>query len=224
MEMASARRCRICPRLGDVGSEVNVRHLAPTPVGRTVVATARVVEVSGRSLLFAVEAHDGVRKIGEGTTAAARSTWRASPSGSPPVETRRGAAGEGRGGPCWSGCRMRRRRPLRCAPAARSWLRTSRRRSARPWGGATGLVIVIDPDFDGDFAELARGLASAALAHKSLVKLAVVIDPEQMDGARLNSFEASPVPDPPVRPRRRERRARMGGGGPARGVAAGLRR
>jgi fluoroacetyl-CoA thioesterase len=49
-----------------VGSEVNVRHLAPTPVGRTVVATARVVEIAGRSVLFAVEAHDGVRKIGEG--------------------------------------------------------------------------------------------------------------------------------------------------------------
>lgn len=58
---------------------------------------------------------------------------------------------------------------------------------------ATGLVIVVEPDFDGDFASLARGLASAALAHKSLVKLAVVIDPEEMDGARLNSFEASPV-------------------------------
>jgi predicted thioesterase len=50
-----------------VGSEVNVRHLAPTPIGRTVTATARLVEVSGRSLTFAVEAHDGVRKIGEGT-------------------------------------------------------------------------------------------------------------------------------------------------------------
>jgi fluoroacetyl-CoA thioesterase len=50
-----------------VGSEVNIRHLAPTPMGRTVVATARVVEVSGRSLLFAVEAHDGTRLIGDGT-------------------------------------------------------------------------------------------------------------------------------------------------------------
>jgi hypothetical protein len=58
---------------------------------------------------------------------------------------------------------------------------------------ATGLVVIIAPDFDGDFAELARGLAGAALAHKALVKLAVVIDPEQMDGAKLNSFEASPV-------------------------------
>jgi len=59
---------------------------------------------------------------------------------------------------------------------------------------ATGLVIVIDPDFDGYFAELARGLANAALAHKSLVKLAVVTDPGQMDQARLTDFEASPVP------------------------------
>jgi hypothetical protein len=59
---------------------------------------------------------------------------------------------------------------------------------------ATGLVLIIDPDFDGYFAELARGLADAALAHKSLVKLAVVTDPEQIDEARLSGFEASPVP------------------------------
>jgi fluoroacetyl-CoA thioesterase len=69
MELASAAAA--APHLPEgwvtVGSEVNVRHLAPTPVGRTVVATARVLEVSARTLLFAVEAHDGVRKIGEGT-------------------------------------------------------------------------------------------------------------------------------------------------------------
>jgi fluoroacetyl-CoA thioesterase len=69
MELASA--AAVATHLPEgwvsVGSEVNVRHLAPTPVGRTVVATARVLEVSGRSALFAVEAHDGVRKIGEGT-------------------------------------------------------------------------------------------------------------------------------------------------------------
>jgi fluoroacetyl-CoA thioesterase len=69
MELASAAAAasHLPPGWVTVGSEVNVRHLAPTPVGRTVVATARVVEVSGRALLFAVEAHDGVRKIGEGT-------------------------------------------------------------------------------------------------------------------------------------------------------------
>jgi fluoroacetyl-CoA thioesterase len=49
-----------------VGAEVSIRHLAPTPVGRTVTASAQVVEVQGRSVLFAVEAHDGNRKIGEG--------------------------------------------------------------------------------------------------------------------------------------------------------------
>ena len=55
------------PGWATVGSEVNVRHFAPTPIGRTVVATARVMEVAGRSVLFAVEAHDDERKIGEGT-------------------------------------------------------------------------------------------------------------------------------------------------------------
>jgi fluoroacetyl-CoA thioesterase len=69
MELASvaAAAPHLPPGWATVGSEVNVRHLAPTPVGRTVVATARVVEVSGRALLFAIEAHDGVRNIGEGT-------------------------------------------------------------------------------------------------------------------------------------------------------------
>jgi fluoroacetyl-CoA thioesterase len=69
MEMASA--AAVAPHLpagwATVGSEVNVRHLAPTPMGRTVVATARVLEVSSRGLLFSVEAHDGLRKVGEGT-------------------------------------------------------------------------------------------------------------------------------------------------------------
>lgn len=69
MEIASGRAAapHLPPGWVTVGSEVNIRHLAPTPVGRTVVATARVTEVSGRSVLFAVEAHDGVRKVGEGT-------------------------------------------------------------------------------------------------------------------------------------------------------------
>lgn len=69
METAAneAVRPSLPPGWVTVGSEVNIRHLAPTPLGRTLTATARVVEVSGRSLLFAVEAHDGVRKVGEGT-------------------------------------------------------------------------------------------------------------------------------------------------------------
>ncbi len=50
-----------------VGMEVNVRHLAATPVGREVHLNSRVIEVSPKSVLFAVEAWDGDRKIGEGT-------------------------------------------------------------------------------------------------------------------------------------------------------------
>lgn len=52
-----------------VGTEVNVRHLAATPVGRTVTATARVASISDRLVTFAVEAHDGVNQIGVGTHA-----------------------------------------------------------------------------------------------------------------------------------------------------------
>jgi fluoroacetyl-CoA thioesterase len=69
MEIAAgeAVRAHLPPGWATVGSEVNVRHLAPTPMGRTVVATARVIEVSGRSILFAVLVHDGERVIGDGT-------------------------------------------------------------------------------------------------------------------------------------------------------------
>jgi predicted thioesterase len=69
MEIASgaAVKAHLPSGWATVGSEVNIRHLAPTLMGRTVVATARVVEISGRSILLAVEAHDGTRTIGEGT-------------------------------------------------------------------------------------------------------------------------------------------------------------
>ena len=69
MEIASARAVvpHLPPGWVTVGSEVNIRHLAPTPIGATVVATSRVIEISGRGVLFAIEANDGERKIGEGT-------------------------------------------------------------------------------------------------------------------------------------------------------------
>ena len=50
-----------------VGMEVNVRHLAATPVGRTVRVTSRVRQIDAKSVLFDVEAWDGSRKIGDGT-------------------------------------------------------------------------------------------------------------------------------------------------------------
>lgn len=49
-----------------VGVVVNVKHLAATPVGLSVTARATVISVESGTITFAVEAHDGVEKIGEG--------------------------------------------------------------------------------------------------------------------------------------------------------------
>ena len=50
-----------------VGVVVSVKHLAATPVGAKVTTRAEVIEVNGNTIKFAVEAHDGFEKIGEGT-------------------------------------------------------------------------------------------------------------------------------------------------------------
>ncbi len=50
-----------------VGIEVNVKHLAATPVGMNARARAELTRVEGRKLFFNVEAWDDVEKIGEGT-------------------------------------------------------------------------------------------------------------------------------------------------------------
>jgi fluoroacetyl-CoA thioesterase len=50
-----------------VGTAVNVRHLAPTPVGSRVTGEAEVTKVDGRRIDFAVSANDGAKQIGAGT-------------------------------------------------------------------------------------------------------------------------------------------------------------
>ena len=50
-----------------VGVEVNVKHLAATPIGAKVTTRAEVIEVGEHTIKFAVEAHDGFEKVGEGT-------------------------------------------------------------------------------------------------------------------------------------------------------------
>jgi predicted thioesterase len=50
-----------------VGTAVNVRHFAATPVGHEVHATAEVVHVEGKRVDFRVSARDGAQEIGNGT-------------------------------------------------------------------------------------------------------------------------------------------------------------
>ena len=54
---------------GTVGVEIASSHLAPTPVGMKVTATAEVTDVSanGKMITFKVTAHDAEGLIGEGT-------------------------------------------------------------------------------------------------------------------------------------------------------------
>ena len=50
-----------------VGVVVTVKHLAATPIGAKVTVRAEVISVDDHAIMFAVEAHDGFEKIGEGT-------------------------------------------------------------------------------------------------------------------------------------------------------------
>ncbi len=50
-----------------LGTHVDVRHLAATPVGQRVVGEAKVTGVDGRRIEFAIRATDGTEEIGVGT-------------------------------------------------------------------------------------------------------------------------------------------------------------
>jgi fluoroacetyl-CoA thioesterase len=50
-----------------VGTLVNVRHLAATPVGHRITAKAEVTKVDGRRIEFKVSARDETEEIGSGT-------------------------------------------------------------------------------------------------------------------------------------------------------------
>jgi len=49
-----------------LGIKLDVRHIAATPVGMRVRATAKLLKVDGRNLEFWVEAHDEKDLIGDG--------------------------------------------------------------------------------------------------------------------------------------------------------------
>jgi predicted thioesterase len=49
-----------------VGMEIDIRHLAPTPVGQTIHCTARVIAVEGTKITFQIEARDAHEVIVRG--------------------------------------------------------------------------------------------------------------------------------------------------------------
>ena len=50
-----------------VGIELGIKHIAATPKGMNITASAELLEIDGKRLVFKVEAFDEVEKIGEGT-------------------------------------------------------------------------------------------------------------------------------------------------------------
>ena len=54
------------PGYDTVGTHVDVKHLAPTPIEMSVTYHAELLEVNDRRLRFRVDAYDGKEKVGEG--------------------------------------------------------------------------------------------------------------------------------------------------------------
>jgi fluoroacetyl-CoA thioesterase len=71
MVMENAALNAIKPYLGAgesaLGTRVDVRHLAATPIGRHITGEAKVTKVDGRRVEFSVRATDGNEEIGAGT-------------------------------------------------------------------------------------------------------------------------------------------------------------
>jgi fluoroacetyl-CoA thioesterase len=71
MYMEMTARDLVKPYLFDgedtVGTQINVRHLAASPIGSRVRFEAVVVGVEGRRVSFHVDAWDESEKVGEGT-------------------------------------------------------------------------------------------------------------------------------------------------------------
>jgi fluoroacetyl-CoA thioesterase len=68
MERTSHRLLTCCLPEGysSVGTHLDVRHLAPTPVGATIRVRSEVLSLDGNKIYFNIEAWDNLEKIGEG--------------------------------------------------------------------------------------------------------------------------------------------------------------
>ncbi len=59
-------RPHLAPGAGTVGTTVDMKHLAATPVGMKVRAKATLLETDGKRCLFQIEVFDEVEKVAEG--------------------------------------------------------------------------------------------------------------------------------------------------------------
>ena len=69
IEQTALKLCKqVLPEGYDpVGTFVNIKHLAPTPMGMKVRVCVEVGEVNGKLLTFNVKVYDEKTKVGEGT-------------------------------------------------------------------------------------------------------------------------------------------------------------
>ena len=69
LELAAIRavEAHLPPGAGTVGTRIDVRHLAATPVGMRATIRATLREIEGRRLVFDIEGHDETERIVEGS-------------------------------------------------------------------------------------------------------------------------------------------------------------
>lgn len=69
--MENAAMLAVAPALGaddtTVGGHIHVSHLAPSPEGSAVTATATLTRIEGRKLIFDIVARQGATPVGEAT-------------------------------------------------------------------------------------------------------------------------------------------------------------
>ena len=67
--MEHAARNAILPFMEEgedsVGTEIDIQHMAPTPVGFEVVCQAKVIQIDGKAITYQIEARDHHEKIGQ---------------------------------------------------------------------------------------------------------------------------------------------------------------
>ena len=55
------------PELTSVGTAINIKHVAPSPIGMNIRAEVKIVSVDGRKIIFDVAAFDELGQIGRGS-------------------------------------------------------------------------------------------------------------------------------------------------------------